>query len=228
MNYLLHGNNIVASRKELVGLIDKAKEEGLEIVRLDGRKVLADELVQPLESTPMLAKGRLLVLENFLSQGKKTSTLINQIEKSKPSHQLIFWEPKSVTAPTLKKLVKLNLRVQEFKIPPLVFRFLDSLAPGNSRYNLQLFHQTIEVESVEIVFYLLARQVRLLILAKDGQIDSQVPSWKANKLFRQAESFEEKQLLKLYRRLLEIDFSQKSGRATLPLSSQLDLLLASL
>lgn len=228
MNCLLHGNNTVASRAELVRLVEKAKEEGQEVIRLDGGQAQETDLVQALESGSFLGKGRMVVLENFLNQARKTTSFIDQIKRSQTAYPLVFWEGKSVSPATIKRLGQWRLSEREFKIPPLLFRFLDLVAPGRNEANLRLFRQVIVTESAELIFYLLARQVRLLLLAKSGSLGAEVPSWKADRLKRQASLFAEEELIGLYRKLLEIDASQKTGQAALPLSSQLDLLLASL
>jgi DNA polymerase III delta subunit len=52
--------------------------------------------------------------------------------------------------------------------------------------------------------------------------------WQQAKFLRQAQRFSLEQLLKIHRQLLKIDYEQKTGRAVLPLASQLDLLITDL
>lgn len=77
---------------------------------------------------------------------------------------------------------------------------------------------------------MLARQIRFLILAADlGKKGlDQMESWRAEKLIRQAQYFTLIKLMKIYRQLLKIEVQQKTGQTPFTLSSQLDLLVASL
>lgn len=229
---ILHGENIVASRKTLYEKIASFKEKGVdEIIVLDGIKLTLTEVKQALESTSLLGQARLVVIENLFSspKNKEQSEIISYLEKVDKETPLILWEQKDLSRTILKKLAQ-RATIELFKIPPLIFKFLDSISPQNKKNTLILLHQSLKTDSPEIVFYMLCRQARFLIIARDlGRKGlSSLPSWQQAKFLRQAEKFTLEQLLNFHKKLLKIDYEQKTGRASLPLSSQLDLLIADL
>src|SRR3990167_5016607 len=120
---LLHGDNLVLSRNQLKEQISAAKDKGIEIIRLTGQELTSEALIQALESPSLFAGQKTIVIEGLLSL--RPSKLKDSLIELVANHQeqpLILWEPKSVTAANLKKLK--TAKVQEFKITPLVFKFL--------------------------------------------------------------------------------------------------------
>ena len=93
--------------------------------------------------------------------------------------------------------------------------------------NLQ---ETLLKEAPELVFSLLIRQVRLLVIARDlgtKGLDRMAP-WQKDKLVKQANKFTLEKLLKYHQAFLAIDIRQKTGQASFTMQKQLDLLVASL
>lgn len=226
MNTILHGNNIVVSRQNLSRLISEAKQSGVkEVIHLDGLKLSETSLRQALEAQSLFGSDKLVVIEKLLSRprSKEKSTLIQVLSQTKTS--TLLWEPKQVTQPNLKPLK--NHQVQLFKTPPAIFKFLDNLKPGNSKFLLTTRHNGLRNQVPELIFYMLSRRVSDLIIASDKNSDQLLKAapWQKGKLKSQAQSFTASQLLSLHEELLTIDKSIKTGQSLLPLSSQLDLLL---
>ena len=223
---ILHGENIVASRKKLTNELEKFSGEK---IRFEGDKLTLTELKQALESQSLFGHDRLIIIDNFFSRrtSQEKEALFNYLKKEQPEN-LIFWEGKTIDG---RKLVSFPMAKKEiFKLSSFIFKFLDSLSPKNLRNSLNFLHQSIDQESPEMVFYMLARQIRLLIMAKNlgkkGLV--RMAPWQQAKLFRQAEKFELDQLLAIHRQLLEIDYQQKPGRSAISLNFTIDLLIASL
>jgi len=224
---ILHGDNIVASRKVLNQEISQAKAKDKEVIRFNGRKLTPTELQQALESKSLFGSERLIVVENLLSSPpSKTRTDLVSYLKKNLFENLILWERKEIKRVT----GFIKAEIQLFKLPPTIFQFLDSLAPGERKHSLPLLHTCFNQDSAEMVFYMLARQIRFLIIANDlGEKGlNNMANWQKAKLTRQAKKFSLSQLLFFHRKLLKIDWQQKTGQAPMPLSSQLDLLIASL
>jgi hypothetical protein len=117
----------------------------------------------------------------------------------------------------------------EFKIPGNIFKFLDSVRPKNTKTMILLLHDSIVNEDTEMIFYMLVRQFRFLLLAKEDSNNLvKMPSWQSQRFLKQAESFSFSDLKKIYNKLLEIDIGQKTGKAIVPLVTELDLLIANL
>jgi hypothetical protein len=220
---IIHGDNLVDSRQFLLAQIHQAREKGKEIIRLEGKKLTLESLQQALEGLSLLNKENLVILENFFQYA--TFPCLNYLIKTQPSN-LIIWE-ESVSPQRLKKL---KAQEKYFKLPPVIFRFLDAILPHNRRNALRLLKQAINQTSVETVFYQLARQIRYLIIANQlGKSSlSDLHPFQQSKIAVQAKKFELGQLLTLHRKLLYIDWQQKTGQAAMDLGGQLDLFLASL
>ncbi len=223
---ILHGENIVLSRKRLNEKITNFKGE---VVRLEGNQINLTKLKQVVESQSLFGQDRLIIIENVFARrpSKEKEETLHYLKKNSPDN-LIVWEGKKIDGRVLASFS--GAKVEKFALTPLVFHFLDSLAPDNQKNSLTLLHQCLNQDSTEMVFYMLARQIRFLIMANDlGEKGlKNMASWQKTKLTRQAKKFTLPQLLSLHRKLLKIDWQQKTGQASLPLSSQLDLLIASL
>lgn len=226
---ILHGENNLLSRQKLTNEIAnfKLKTQG-EILRYDGNNLNLMDLRQSLESISLWGNSRLVIIENLFSgrASKEKQKIIDYLKKT-AAQNLIIWEGKKIDGRTLTSFKGQVLR---FDLDPVIFRFLDSLSPGNTKNSLILLHQCLAQDSPEIIFFMLAKQIRFLILAADlGKKGlAQMENWRAEKLIRQARYFTLIKLMKIYRQLLKIEVQQKTGRTPFTLSSQLDLLIASL
>lgn len=209
---LLHGDNTALSRQSLPA--------GKDFVRLYAADLTHENLTQSLEGQSLFGGQSLVVIEGLLSlRPSKTKDELVAIVSSHPQAEIILWEAKSITATNIKKLGQ--AKVQEFKIPPLVFKFLDTLS-------LHTLHESAKQEPAEFIFYLLHRRLAQLIQAKDEGRGLKGAPWQIGKLKSQASKYTLEQLISLQGKLLEIDYLIKSGADDLPLLSQLDLVLAGL
>lgn len=223
---ILHGENIQQSRRILV---EKIKYFRGEVLRLDGEKITLTDLKQAVESQSLFGKDKLIVLERIFSRPEcKEKEKILQYCQEKNPPNLIIWEGEKINPKSLIRFRK--AKIDLFEPSKTIFQFLDSLRPGNQRGALFLLHRCLKKESPELIFYMLSRHIRDLIIAVDLEKRGlkEFPSWKQEKLIRQGKEFGLERLLKLYRELLKIDYQQKTGETTLSLISQLDLFLFSL
>lgn len=222
---ILHGENLVASRQQLSTLKENFSGE---IISFAGEKLNLTQLKQALESLSIFKKEKLIIIENLFTRqsSQEKESLLKYLKESQPEN-LIVWEGKTIDGRSLTpfKLAK----IQKFTLSALIFKFVDSLAPQNKRNSLYWLGQCLKKDAPEVVFYMLSRQIRLLIIAKDlGAKDlTRLAPWQKAKFVNQAQKFTLKQLVNLYQRLLQIDWQQKTGQSALPLASQLDLLIAS-
>ena len=222
---IIHGDNQVESRQFLVTQIEQAKTKGKEVIRFEGKEIELEQLYQALEGLSLLGKKRLVVIENLFTKSLPKS-VIDYLTKTLPKN-LIIWEGKEVSQ---SKISQFKAQARFFKLPPIIFKFLDAFLPGNSRQSLIWLKQAVGQSSAENVFYMLARQIRYLIIAHqmDRKGLSGLHPFQQQKIASQAKKFELSQLLTLHRKLLYIDWQQKTGQAPMDLAGQLDLLVASL
>lgn len=223
---LLHGENIVESRKALVQKINDSKTEGIDVVRLDGLKVEIGDFRSILGSASLLGKDRLAVIENFFSSPRsaRKEKILECLKGKDFVNDLIFWEGKE-----LKDFGNLpGAMIKVFKVAPAIFRFLESFRPNNTRQALSLLSEVKSKEDPEMIFYMIIRYVRSLILASDlGPIGlSGMADWQKRRFINQASSFSLSQLKKLYGDLEQIDYEQKTSGDVYSLASRLDLLVA--
>ena len=85
----------------------------------------------------------------------------------------------------------------------------------------------------EVLFSMLIRQMRLLLSVNeidDNPIDEvkRLKPWQTQKLKKQATFFTDSDLIATYKSLHEIDYRAKTGKASLPLSSTIDIWLLKL
>lgn len=137
----------------------------------------------------------------------------------------VIWEGKKLSAAQIAKLKKSDpeLKVEEFTLPPIVFKFVESIRPGNQKEMLTLWRQYSSREEAEMAMAMICRQVRLL-LSPGGDL----PPWQMSKLEKQAKYFGTEKLIKMQEELLTIDYRAKTGFTGVSLSSQLELWLLSL
>lgn len=201
-----------------------------ELIRLNGEKVKLEEIKQALEAKSLFGGQRLVIIENLLSAlvSRRQKEIIVYLLSESHSSSLILWEKKEIKGAVLNKL-KSKFKVEIFKIPAVIFKFLDSFEPNNSCQMINLLHQISEKEP-EMVFYMLCQRVRQLIIAKDlgKQGLNGFQGWQQARLLNQARNFAPNQLITFYQRLLEIDYQQKTGQSPLAIKLQLDLLTANL
>ena len=221
---ILHGENLVESRKVLVSAMEKARQEGMEVISLVGNKTNLAQARNTLQSDSLLGKNRLLIIENLFSSQKtnEKQKIIDFLGKEKFDNDLIIWEEKEIKS--LALLPKAEVKI--FKIKQSLFQFLESLKPGNSRQMLEFLGQVKNQEEPEMIFYMLIRQIRYLILAKDRLLT--LPDWQRRKFEIQAGYFSQDKLKQIYQQLLEIDYAQKTSGDPYLLASRLDLLIAGL
>ena len=227
MIHFLHGENIVKSRQFLTETIEKSREKGREIESLNGSQLTIEQARAALGSSSLFGKGKLVIIENLYSspKSKRREKLINYIKETDFENDLILWERKEI-----RRKMSVKFKVEIFKLSTAVFKFLESLKPGNQSESLKLLSEVKRKESGEMVFYLLIRQIRFLIMARDLSEKGlkELQSWQKRRFISQAKHFTLDQLKKLHQRLQEIDYQQKTSRTPFSLASELDLLVASL
>lgn len=243
---ILHGDNILASRKALESAKLAASEK--EIIKLEGKKTDLPLLKQALEAKSLFAENKLVVVEDLITDNRKqiTENVINYLIEGKFDADLVLWEGKPLPIGILSKFKKAGdkktgyIKIQLFKQPAVIFKFLDSIKPKNIKEMLTSLKRSIEVSQPEIVFYMLVRQFRILLAVKAKEKDrtiernndieelKRLAAWQLGRLKIQASHFSLEQLLKIYKELLIIDYQIKTGKSALDLTKRMELFIMSL
>jgi len=117
-----------------------------------------------------------------------------------------------------------------------IFDMVDAVAQQNSRKSIKLLHQLLEQQDPGSLFFMIVRQFRLLIQAREildengsnAQIEQELKlhPFVAKKLTEQARHFTLSRLVEIYHRLFEIDEAIKTSQVSMELA--LDTFLAGL
>lgn len=197
---ILHGDNQVASRNQLLLLKEAAKKSGLTIVDLAGDQLTLPDLVATVESTSLFGDSNSVFIDGFFSRRasndkKKISDyLLASVDK-----HITIWESKDVSS-QLKDFPS-NI-ASNYSYPKYIFDFLD-------HPTFESFHQAISVSPVEQIFASLVTRLHKVLLGAG----------------RFPKSIDPKQAVA---DLLAIDYSQKTSQSPYDLTTALEIWLTKL
>lgn len=227
MIYIIHGADSGKSRLKLRQIIETKTGE---IVYLDGRKVSPEDLIVACETSSLLSANRTVVLENFFQRklSRDKTDCQNYIFKQKLNPDIIFWENSEIDKNKISRFAKETV-IYKFDYPANLFKFLDSLGLVTRLDLLQKFQILVKKNDPELIFSLLVRQFRCLIMVKDSSKNiSKLPDWQYFKFKLQSRYFSLEKLLSLYRKLLQLDYQMKSGATPFAKKELLDIYLANI
>jgi DNA polymerase III delta subunit len=235
---ILHGENTVQSRNQLVKELDKAHLAQMQISRIQAKDLDTVQLELLLQSESLFGEPKLVVIEELHTlpkSGKKDdlikqlATFANSSSNTNSSTSVILWEKRALTATMLKQFK--TAQAQSFPFTAALFGWLDSLItpanPAQLTKTLQLLQQALTQDGDFLCLTMFARQIRLLIQAKENTPMAGAPFMIA-KLKKQASSFTLDKLLKLHHRVLELDLASKSSTPGLSLPQELAVLMTKL
>jgi len=242
---ILHGNDTTQSRKYFID----EKNKIADAILLEADNVNLTDLTQLFEGGSLFGETKYVFIEQLLTKRKKSAELesiLKYLEKHEAEHTIILWEGKELDRSALNNFKKAI--VKPFKLPQTLFQFLDAIQPENGKLLIKLFHQTIQTTEVEMVFFMLVRQFRILLALSSsghsgerqrlqnpdsgqarmtGEIDElkRIQPWQKSKLESQAKRFEVAHLLDLYDKLFNLEVGQKTGTLTTSLLAAIDFFL---
>jgi DNA polymerase III delta subunit len=223
MIYLLHGDDISASRNFLTGLT-----EGFQTTVLDGKNLTIRELEENMASQTLFADKKAVVVENLLSKNAKKKDFISFLNLQRDSILLILWEDKKIIKTAYSNLQ--NVTVKEFSLPFIYFEFLDSFAPHQVTKLYQMYHLLLLTTDATQIFYSLLKRLRALLIiqanANSMETDKMSP-WQVGKLKQQVRLWPKEKLVNFYEKLQDTEIKLKSGGLPIGLSKHLDILILS-
>lgn len=216
------GDDIVSSRKAFLEYLDSLKSTDSEITRVNGKE-LTDEFLESFTiPTSLFGNKKVLAIDNIFFLSKTKDGIIDKVAEL--SVDIAIWEGKEV-GKTIQQDYAKDIVFKNFKFPSVLFSFLDSLKPDDPKTNSQNFASVIMQTDENMVFLMLIRQIRLLITVKDKSAEIALAPWQKAKLQKQASFFSSSQLTDLYKKLLQIDYEQKTSSSSFSLKSSLELLM---
>ncbi len=224
---IIHGTDTAASRKYFLDLRNGEKDS----VLINGQNVTLTDLVQAFEGGDLFADSKNFFIEQLISKRKKSKELTGiteYIQKNESGNKIFLWEEGDLTKASLN-LFK-NPAVKSFKLPQTLFLFLENIKPNNGKRLVGLFHETIKTADAEMVYFMMIRQIRLLLGLVEPVNDpidevKRMAPWQRGKLQNQADLFEITELKMLYKSLFEIEKGIKTGSLSTSLTSTIDFLL---
>ncbi len=221
--FVFSGEDIISSRKAFLEYLDSLKSKDYEVVRINGKDASEETLILNSAQNSLFGQKKLLAIDCLLSgkkfkENEKILNTLNSLECD-----IIIWENKDFFK--ADQLKYQGFVFKNFKLPQVLFTFLDAITPGNTENNLRLFQNTVESVDASYLFLMFIRQIRLLILASDKNDLLKLAPWQKSKLQKQAKYFSLVKLKEINQKLLQIDFNQKTSQTPFPLEHQLELLL---
>ena len=215
---ILHGDDERKLYERLSKFIETAKSRSWEVTYLDDAKLSIQE---QLSSTSLFGVDRFFIIRDITRLGKNEAEWLEKNSKDLPGTLIIYHE--GYISQTILKFLPGDIKIEEFKLPVILWNFLDGLYPGNSGKSIKQFHQLIEKEAPEFIFTLIAKLFRDLYWVRTDAASLPYPSWRVVKLKSQASRFTIDQLKYLIEQLSEIDIKVKTSKSDLV--SKLDLFI---
>ena len=209
--YLIHGEYNTKSYEKLKEYIAKAKEKNWKVINCSEETGFS--LQETLSSTDLFDTKKVYILDNLSKLQKKDTDWINKNSKDLKGILLLYSSSKVKT--TLINKFKNIDKKEEFSLPKNIFSFLESFYPTNSVVCINLLHQVLITEKIEFIFYFLSKHVRDLYWVKTSPSNISYPSWRVEKLEKQASRFTLPQLKDVINQLSEIDLKSKTSKSNL-------------
>lgn len=228
---IIHGEDIVSSRRFF---IDERKKS-LHPITFSGDNLDLTDIAQAVEANSLFdIVNKEIFIEDLFSkkQSQEFSGIVSYLQKHSRNVNIKIWESKELSKKQLNSFKGHQIKL--FSLSKTLFVFLNELKPDNSKKLIHIFHKTLGNTEVELVFYMLIRQFRLLLAifgeSKTNQIDEikNMQAWQKERLKRQASFFSEMQLKNTYNKIYDIEIAEKSGSSVLSLPQAIDFLLLSI
>lgn len=229
MLILIHGDDVVASRKKLAEIIEQNRDS--QLVRLNGKSLDEELFVTTALSSSLFSEKKLIIIESLLNdlRTKAKQMLVAKVTDPTIPHSIVVWEDKLIEKKTSAKYLP-AAKEFAFPYPQELFRFLESVGRDSPIHLATAFHQLVRQEEPLMILSMLLRQWRFLIIAKDLGLRGfpAYQQWQGQKYVSQAQHFSPDKLLAAYRQLLAIDYKIKSGETPMKTEQLIDMFLLTL
>jgi DNA polymerase III delta subunit len=177
-------------------------------------------VAEQLRSTSLFENQKLFIIEDLkIFTDKNIAWFKNNLDFE--ANLLIVCED---TVPVkIKNVFGKKANIEIFDLPKKIFVFLESIFPGNAKNCLNLLHDIIKNDPIELVFALISSQARDLYWVKMDPGSYNLPFWRLDKLKRQSQKFTQEGLEGLIKNLAKIDMEAKTSKSQL--TQSLDLVL---
>ncbi len=210
---LIYGEDTAKAYGRYRELIDASRSKGFEIIQITDPKNVTSQSLFDDKVVFTLDKPK-KVKPNDWKWLSKNAEKYN-------SNLLIYYEGNAPV--TITKNLPKEAKKEKFELPRIIFTFLDSFYPGNSKQSLKLLNDLVQNEPIELVFHLLSRHLRDLYWVSEAKESMEIPDWRKSKLAGQAKKFSISDLQFMIKELAEMDVRTKTSDENL--RDSLDILI---
>ncbi len=218
MFHIIAGEDTSRARARFVELKKSLQEKGITFTELTESSL--DELGWKLASPSLFESPGGYVIDSILHK-KKVQEKISAFDLA--NTHLIGFDTKSYE-PALRRMYP-TAQIEFFKLPTSLFSFLDSFTPGKAKYCVPLLKEIMTDENDPMIFFLLRKRIRDLILIRSGGKPSAKQAWQVQRLATQANQWSLESLKKLYLNLFQIEKNTKTSSMTSSLQKSLETLI---
>ena len=214
--YLIHGDNSLTSYNRLQEYVNKGKDRGWEVTEIEDKEV---NIIDILRSDSLFGNKRLVVVKEYSLLSDKAIEFIN---KTLDDIELIIYHGSAIPVTFIKKLK--NVKKNEvFKLSKYLWKFIDNFYPGNTKNCLYYFHESLKNDPAELLFTILAGQIKDIFLTLYSDEPLPYPPWRLSNIKRQSEKFGKEKIKMTIDELAKIDIKVKTSSADL--KDELDLFI---
>lgn len=224
MIYVLHGANSDASSQKIKSLV--AEYSGYEKIYVQAQD--SDLLYQSLFTRDLTGSKKLIIIEGFIDRKSLENIDLKNVQED---NIIIIWEKKEIAPAQIAKLIKLA-NVENFKLPPTLFYFLDSISTS-PRQTLKYLKELQSQKATGLTWHVANRLFLMILLKfdlKEAEIQQiagrRLAPWQLDKIKSQAFSFPLPKLKQMFSAVLKVDTLIKTGSTQMPEGTLLSLMFA--
>ena len=213
---IYHGDDNFQSRRELTNALKKYPQ----VKHFEGKDISSEGIIQA--SGGLFSQGNIaIVLEKLFSLSKKQFEEVNKyVEKLSSDYDFYVWEGKRLYPRQIKKIAN-KPKVNEYKLPNTIFKLLDSIGKSNHNQLLTFLQGSFETHPSEVIFYLVQKRLRKMILAKENSEHLTGAGWQKRNLFNQVKGISTDLIADWYRKTVMIEYKNKTGQLGRDLDKEL-------
>jgi len=215
---VLQGENEIAAKERLFLFTSEAKKRGWVIEKIKEGESVSEKI----SLVNLYFLNTLFVVENYRLLTKKDFDFLNRVFEKSDKVLVVCAFGENIPQSVLKKFPK-PTKFESFNYPKIIFDFLDSILPGNSKEVLKLLHEVLKRNPPELVFHLFFTRIRDLFWVKVDPSTLPYYSKRVYYLEKQASRFTQEKLKSILNFLAEIDVEAKMS--SLGIDYYLDLLV---
>jgi len=208
MIYLFCGDDNFKSRQAFNCKLEKYQK----LFRLQSQEINDEILISLNQGLFDQEIKKAIVIESFFSiRGKKLKSIAQKLTEIQEESDVLIWEPKTITPAKIKLLGK-NCQVLTSKIPPNIFYFLDEVGFEDKASIIRKLHLAFKTHPPELITYLLEKRLKDMLVAKVDPRLLRMAPWQKSKIGSQVKNLGLEQIKKMYLKLVDIDYRNKTGQ----------------